>query len=360
VGPFAVAGLLRRTVRPLWVAAALGTALLAFFPQLLAWNSLYGHLVAMPQGSGFVDWSSPRFLDVLVSADHGFFAWTPAMAGILGLILALRRTPLLALGGLLVFLATAWVNGGVRDWAASDAFGARRFDLVVPLVVVGLTALVESAAAFIRARPLLVPGLALSCLVAWNLGLIGLFRESRYRAAPLERVAHDQVRRLRLALQTRSGHLLGGWASALVYKALVGEYLYENLSGGTIGLANVDEHQLSGRWSDRRRPPGEPGFRWALPPISCLRLPLEQPFDLRLAVTLRAPRYCQPQTVDVLANDRLVTSAAVGVEWTEIPFVVPSQMLEPGENALCFRFQNAAPGAEGEPVSAAVSTLRLP
>jgi len=37
--------------------------------------------------------------------------------------------------------ATAWVNGGVRDWEASDAFAARRFDVAIPLVAWGLAAL---------------------------------------------------------------------------------------------------------------------------------------------------------------------------------------------------------------------------
>jgi hypothetical protein len=148
------------------------------------------------------------------------------MLGILRLLLSLRRGPLLATGGLFVFAAVTWVNGGVRDWAAGDAFGARRFDLVIPLVVVGLCALLERTKVLLAGHPLLVPAIGLICLALWNLGLIVLYRDLRYpNAAPLERVVGDQVRQSRFALEEQSRRWFGNRVSGLIYKVLVGEYM---------------------------------------------------------------------------------------------------------------------------------------
>ena len=82
--------------------------------------------------------------------------------GFVGLVIGvsgLRRSRLLYGASLLVFVATTWVNGSVPeyDWAAGDAFGARRFSLVVPLMALGLGAFLEAAARVLVRRPLLVP-----------------------------------------------------------------------------------------------------------------------------------------------------------------------------------------------------------
>jgi hypothetical protein len=356
VGPLALKGLMRRSVRPAWVVSGAVVALFVFSPQIWVWKRLYGRFLVNPHGWGYVDWSSPYFWNRLISADHGLFSWTPAMLGIAGLALSLRRWPLLSSGGLLVFLATAWLNGGVTNWG--DSFGGRGFDLIVPLVVIGLSVLLERTAAVVADRPLLVPAAVLVVLGLWNVGLIGLYQDSRYpHAAPLERLAGDQVRQLRLALEDRA-RFLGNWAPSLIYKVLVAEYL-DKKAGRSISVGNLDDRELGGGWSPRRRPPGEPGFRWALPPVSCLRVALEEPLDLQVRITARAPKRCQPQSVDLLSNGQKVASAPVPVEWTEIPFVVASRFLVPGENVLCLRFEKVEPGEADESVAAAVAQVRL-
>ena len=110
----------------------------------MAWKVLFGVYVTVPQGPGYLDWSSPHLRDVLFSANHGLFATSPALLlGLLGLVLHLRRDPALAGGALLTLAALAWTNGAVADWdwEGGDAFGARRFDVAVPLLAVGLAAL---------------------------------------------------------------------------------------------------------------------------------------------------------------------------------------------------------------------------
>ncbi|MBI3932615.1 MAG: hypothetical protein HY317_04310, partial [Acidobacteria bacterium] len=360
VGLVAAEGLVRRTVRPVFVAAAAAAALLAFAPQLLAWQALFGRALTMPQGGGFVDWSSPHFLDTLVAADHGLFSWTPVLlVALLGLVAALPRDPLLHGGAILVLLATAWVNGGVSTWTGGDAFGARRFDAVIPLLALGLAVAVERAAALARRRPLLVPAAGVGLLVLWNVGLLVSFREGLYpEAAPLDRVAGTQGRNLRRGLQTLAGTLGGARARALVYRALGGEYVYTHrVKDGVIDLGGEDAELLHGEWSPPRRKPGEPSFRWALHPAACVRLPLESPRELPVAVTLRAPLDAQPQRATVSLNGRDVGPLDVPVEWGEIRATFPAEAVLPGENDLCLRFTSALP-SENEGVRLAAQVAR--
>jgi hypothetical protein len=361
--PLAIQGLARHLLRPWWLLAAAASALAAFSPQLLAWRAMYGRLLMIPQGGSFMDWSSPHLVDVLVSADHGLLASTPLMLlGLVGLLVALREDALLFGGALTVFCATAWVNGSVYDWAAGDAFGARRFDLVVPLLALGLASLTMATAGLLRRRPLLAPAAVLALLVAWNLGFVVLFQRGGYPgAAPLERLVADQARLLRHGLQDVAGFVAGPRGRAFVYRALAAEYLYTRFNpSGTINLGNVDDRELGGSWSPRRRKPGEPAFRWALAPESCVRVPLEAPFDMRVAITARAPAEVQPQVMSLVSNGRLVGSSPVDTAWSESAFLVPATALVPGENWLCLRFSREWPGEEGLRTAAAVAVVQLP
>jgi hypothetical protein len=110
-------------------ASVLGAlAALAFVPQLLAWNAIYGHYVVVPQGPDFMQWTSPALVDVLFSSRHGLFLWTPALVlAAVGLPLLWRRDRTLCAGAILVCVLSWYVNAAARDWWAGEAFGARRF-----------------------------------------------------------------------------------------------------------------------------------------------------------------------------------------------------------------------------------------
>lgn len=362
VGPLALAGLVRRTVRPLWLAAGALASLAVFSPQLVAWRILYGSFVTIPQGSGFLDWSSPHLVDVLISADHGFFSWTPAMSlGLLGLLLGLRRAPLFSAGSLAVFAAAAWVNGAVRDWAAGDAFGARRFDLVVPLMAVGLGWVLERLARLVAAAPLLVPAAMLLLLGLWNVGLVARVQgRSTQHAAPLERLASDQARFLRRGSERVLGLLAGPAGRALAYKYFVGEYLFADVArDGRLVLAETAAPVLASGWMPVRREADERPHRWARYPESCLSIPLEEPLPLPVTVTARALRKAQPQVMSLVVNGTFIGSAPLGPEWSEARWSLPAERLVAGENAFCLRFRASAPGREGQQPAAAVAEVRL-
>jgi len=366
--PLALQGLRNKTVRVAWLLAAAGSSLLVFSPQLIAWKILFGHWITMPQGHGFLGFSSANFFIPLFSANHGFFNWTPVMLfGFIGLFVGLRRSPLLYASALIVFGATAWVNGSVPDYdlAAGDAFGARRFSLVVPLMAVGLGAFLDAASSALQRSPLLAPTALLLVLFLWNLGLITHFRDRKYREmAPLEELAADQARSLRQVSQELLGWAFGERGRAVAYEVFSAEYFYTRFNrSGTIDLRNAGPDYLLHGWSSGspRRAPRP--FRRALYPEACVRIPLREPFDLRTVVTARAPEGLDSQTVTVTLNGEDLTSANLTYAWKDIPFTMPERYLIPGENTLCFRFREALPAqdpAAGPRVAAHVARVQLP
>ncbi len=348
-------------VRPTWLAGGAALSLVVLAPQVLAWRALYGRWLTVPQGPGYMDWSAPHLADVLFSADHGLFAWSPiAWLALMGLAVGLRRDTLVHVGALLVCAAAAWVNGSVTDWdwAAGDAFGARRFDVAVPLLAWGLAVLLRAAAPALARAPLMAPAALLLVLAAWNLGLVALFRRGGYDGAvPLDRLASDQARQTRgLALRAAEA-VAGPRARALVYKHLSGEYLHDVHPDGIVELAAEDRLLLSG-WSPRVNRSEAPYSRWALAPEACLLLPLPAAQATTLAVQARAPRRALPQTMTVAWNGEALGEAPLTAEWSESTWTAPREKTRPGENRLCLRFANAAPGEDGG-VAAAVSRVSV-
>jgi len=361
VGPLAIAQLLSRRARPSWVALGALASVLVFSPQMLAWRSVFGSAVLIPQGGGFMDWSSPHLVDVLFSANHGLFTWSPLLLpGLIALILAAPGQPLAHGCALLVFGATAWVNGGVADWAGSDAFGARRFVLTLPLLASGLALAGAALARLVARRPLLAPAALAALAVLWNVGFVVIQGRRLYpEAAPLERLAGDQARELRRALEAAAGALLGPAARGFVYKSLSAEYIFTEFNrNGIFDPARLDERDLRGAWSPPRRKSGTPPFRFVVGPEGCVRLPVETPFDLEASVSVRAAPGPPSRQLSLRLNGSEVSRAPVGPDWETLRVGLPAQALSPGENWLCFAF-SATPSTPGDEARGAVSQVLI-
>ncbi len=147
--------LIRALVRKKWSAVrdeilrgglVLLGAVIVFAPQLFAWRYLYGSWLVIPQGSGFLDWTSPNALAVLFSTRHGLFSWTPLiLVAVLGVVLALVRRkqmatlpPTLPAYAIAIFLLQIYINGAAIEWWGGDAFGARRFTDISIVFMFGL------------------------------------------------------------------------------------------------------------------------------------------------------------------------------------------------------------------------------
>src|SRR5205814_7207310 len=67
-------------------------AAIVFIPQLIAYRMITGHFGPSKVVSGKFTWTSPNFLNVLFSPEHGLIPWTPVLAlALVGLVLLWRK-----------------------------------------------------------------------------------------------------------------------------------------------------------------------------------------------------------------------------------------------------------------------------
>jgi len=91
-------------------------ALLLLVPQLVAWQSIYGQPMVMPQGEGFMRWTSPAVWPVLFSLKRGIVTWTPAVVlGVIGWRALVRRDQVLGWSAVAIGLVALYVNAAVHQ-----------------------------------------------------------------------------------------------------------------------------------------------------------------------------------------------------------------------------------------------------
>jgi hypothetical protein len=120
-------------------------------------------------------WTSPVFLDVLLSSNHGLLSWTPLAAfAILGLFFFAIRLPKIGVPFFSALVAFYIFISYYPDWAGISSYGNRFFVSVTPLFILGLAYLLERLATrFERPRAALAVSTGiLASFVLWNLGLI--------------------------------------------------------------------------------------------------------------------------------------------------------------------------------------------
>ena len=131
------------------LSAGVIACLLAYTPQLLAYNALNGHPGPTTDVARKMTWSSPHGIEVLFSPEHGLFFWTPlALVGASGLLwLAAGRvrgtspdTRWIGAVAVVMLALQAYVSGSVESWTVAGSFGQRRFVALTPLLALGLTA----------------------------------------------------------------------------------------------------------------------------------------------------------------------------------------------------------------------------
>ncbi|HVQ30682.1 MAG TPA: glycosyltransferase family 39 protein [Vicinamibacteria bacterium] len=375
--PLVAAQLWRRKVRLSSLAWAAAAAFLAFSPQLLAWKLIFGRWITIGGGldawaaetklpipilqnpGSWLDPRSPHLLDVLFSADHGLFTWTPAvLVGLIGLLFALRRAPFLACGGLLAFVATAWFNGCFADITAGDSFGARRFDMVVPIVALGFAGLLEAAARY----PLAAPGLLVSVFCLWNLGVVRLWRAGELNdAAPLQRLARLQAAQLQSVSVSGLDRVAGASGRAFGYRLFVGEYLFWNASElGSIDLGDPAPAGLGSGWSAAVNRAGPPQYRTALFPRACVRFPLMVAAPLQVRIVAKAPGRVATQAARVTLNGQSPRPFLLGADWVEVLVETPGEAALAGPNQLCLEFSvGVEKGDDGRQIAAHVKSIVL-
>lgn len=363
LGLLVLAGLFRARAGGRALTVVTVCAFACFLPQMIAWRILYGSFVTIPQGEGFIDWTGAHAIDVLFSADRGLFNWHPLLfVGLAGLVFSMRRRAAYAVAALSIFAFTAFLNGSVRDWNASAAFGGRRFDFVLPLLALGLASFLSGVRPLLARRPLLLPALVLVLAVVWNISLVDLLRGRPASAAPLDDLASRQVGQARRALDASLGRL-GPGARDLIYRVFVGLFTYQNhRAGGDFEVATLEPRFLRSGWSEPQWWDDGSAFRYVLFPEACLLIPLDHPFDLRGFVLARSPARIPEQRLTLRLNGRALAEAALPAAWTEIPFDAPERFWRRGENEFCVQAAKKRPGDEGDDLAfaAAVVKVQLP
>jgi hypothetical protein len=362
--------LLRRGRRALPVAPAFlaGPAALGLL-QLGVWLRLYGLAFAdVISGQSYVGHTDSFPMDLMFSARHGLFTWTPIyLAAVLGWVLWARRDAWTAALVATVFALAVFVNGAMQDWWGSESFGQRRMLGLTPLFALGL----GEALAFLRRRPLLLPAAALVALVAWNLQFAYIFNSEllapRTQAVSLDRLAATQVDVLYRTI-ARHERSLPPRLFLLLYDNLKGVWLDEGPRSlqGSVDLGAAEPEELGAvvghNWY-RPDTEDEVGLRRSRGRKSWLRLPIRTPADFDAVLRARSEMPDQPVRVTIEMNGTVVATVDVGPGWSDQRFVVPAAALRSGFNEMSLAYSTTPrdldPAHQGRDAAIAVDFLKL-
>ena len=344
-----------------------GPAAFALF-QAILWTKLYGFgFAGVVMRQNLVGRSGPHLVDLMFSARHGLFTWTPVfLLAALGWLLWLARDT--RLGALMIggFLLSSLVNSSMLDWWGGDAFGQRRMLGLVPLFALGLGATLD----FLRRRPLVPVAAALAGLVLWNLNFEYLYNSEavapKWQEVSLEELARAQADLAGRAVLSWEGRLPPRlWF--LLYENVKGVWLDEGARslGGVIDLGS-EPAALPIVVGHNWYPPeaeGEVTFRRSKGRRSWLRVPLRTVGDFEATLRLRAEEAALPVRVTIEVNGQVVGETPAPSGWGDYVFTIPASALHAGLNDVALAYSASPradlPGYQGRDAAVAVDFLRL-
>jgi hypothetical protein len=349
------------------VAFLAGPAAFALF-QAALWTTLYGiGFAGVVMRQNLVGRSGPHLVDLMFSARHGLFTWTPVFfLAAVGWLLWLGRD--VRLGALMIggFLLSALVNSSMLDWWGGDAFGQRRMLGLLPLFGLGLGATLH----FLRRRPLVPVAAALAALALWNLNFEYLYN-SEAVAPKWQEVSLEELSRAQADL---AGRAVLSWEGRLprrlwflLYENVKGVWLDEGARslGGVIDLGN-EPASLPAVVGHNWYPPetsGETSYRCSRGRRSWLRVPLRTVGDFEATLRLRAEHADLPVTVTVEVNGQEVGQTSAPAAWGDYVFQIPAALLHEGLNDVALVYSASPrpdlPGYQGRDSAVAVDFLRL-
>ena len=320
---------------PSALACATGVVLL-FAPQAIVWKSVFGSWLTIPQGAAFVS-SDLRVEGVLFSPRHGLFAWSPLLyLAVPGFVTLARRRPWLFASAILVFVATVRTNAGLADWSGGAAFGARRFDLVLPFFTLALAFTIEALAEQVRKRPYTAISALLLAFLLWN----GLFARAYFGGVLSIAETVPFVDQASAVTHELDG-VIGSPASlpAALFRFVAegeplaefeGRYLDRLYSTITLRMGLEDRLFLDDGWSAPVVVDGMSARR--IEAGAGVHLPIHRPRPYRLGLRCRATS--PGVTFELWINDRRVGAFAAGQTWKEYESDVPAEILRAERNSL--------------------------
>lgn len=147
-----------------------------FLPTFIAHKIIYGS----PFATGYIspgdwNWTSPSFLAVLFSTDHGLFCWTPVLLfAVVGLFAFWRSAPRVGAAFLVAALAYYYFIASYPDWDGLSSYGNRFFVSLTALFILGLAAFLDRFTRTFRTRrsAIWAACIFLVCFAGWNCGLM--------------------------------------------------------------------------------------------------------------------------------------------------------------------------------------------
>jgi hypothetical protein len=368
-------------------AAFLACAVVAFLPQMLAWQAIYGSPIARSPIGPQIRWTDPHLVDILWSARNGLFSTAPILyLGAIGLLAFAFARPAAGVPMLAAVAAMIYFNACIQDWWGSAGFGGRRFDGVIPIFAIGLAAFSDYAAILVRRHAIAAVMTLLALMAVWNGALMGAAQSGEIhigetlsfdRAWALQsRVVHDWFGNpftypASLVFALRNGVSPGDY-DRLSTDRFIGDPLqpYGRVDVGNIEPATADEWLIGEGWHAPEKD-GAATFRWAGSPAT-LRIPLDHAAPLRLQVRLHAFAYpgAPPQTLTLSANGSgnprgTCEPLPVTPDWQTVECTLGKASWRAGVNALELRFAYAqrpidvGAGGDTRPLAAAVDWIRV-
>jgi hypothetical protein len=363
-------------------AVFLGCALVAFLPQMLAWQAMYGSPIARSPVGPQLRWLDPHVTDILWSARNGLFSTAPVLyLGAIGLAAFAIAKPGVGVPAVLAIGVMVYFNACIQDWWGSDAFGGRRFDGTIPFFALGLAAFVHHAARVVQRHALGSVVALLAVFALWNAAMIRVAHDGSVRIG--QTLSFDRS----WALQARVVHRWFGnpfaYPASLFFAARNGvspgdydllstnRFLADPLQPyARVDVGADDEWLIGEGWHGAERD-GEATFRWAASPAT-LRMPLDHAAALRVQIRAHAFGYpsAPPQTLAIHVNG---SSAAAGScdalpvppGWHVVECAIDAASLRAGVNRVELRFASAqrpvdvGAGGDTRPLAAAVDWIRV-
>jgi hypothetical protein len=358
-------------------AAFLVCTLAGGLPQMLAWQAIYGSLIARSPVGPQIRWTDPHVVDILWSARNGLFSTTPILyLGAIGLLAFAAVRPAAGLPMLAAAAVMTYFNACIQDWWGSAGFGGRRFDGLIPIFCVGLAGFIELTGRLIRRHATAFVIALLGAIAIGNLALIGAAQDGAVRIG--ETLSFDRV----WAAQARVAH--GWFGNPFTYPASLVFALRNGVSPGEYDLLSTnrfladplqpygrvdvgkDDEWLIGEGWHAPEMDGPISYRWAASPAT-LRIPLDHAAPLRMQVRLHAFAYpgAPPQTLAIVANGRACSIVPVTPEWQTIECTLDRTAWRSGVNEVELRFAYAqrpldvGAGGDVRPLAAAIDWVRV-
>lgn len=358
-------------------AVFLACTLAGFLPQMLAWQAIYGALIARSPVGPQIRWSDPHLADILWSARNGLFSTAPVLyLGAIGLIAFAIVRPAIGVPMAVATLVMIYFNACIQDWWGSAGFGGRRFDGLIPMFSVGLAAFIHYAGAIVRRHATATVTVVLAAVAVWNLALMGAAQSGAVRIG--ETLSFDRA----WGSQARVAH--GWFGNPFTYPASLvfalrngvspGEYdllstnrfLADPLQPyGRVDVGNQDDWLLGEGWHAPETE-GAVTYRWAGSPAT-LRIPLDHAAVLRVQLRLHAFAYAGStgQSVTITANGAACAVLPVTPDWQTLECTLDRSAWRAGVNELRLRFAYAqrpidvGAGGDVRPLAAAIDWLRV-